>query len=87
MEKDSKTKDFLILFRENYKDWFRRVGVKIKKKRAYYLIKLSKIEYIWIYREKGAAEGSRERKTTTPINIDISRVDNFTSKFKRMKGL
>jgi len=82
MGKNSKTKDFSILFRENYKDWFRHAGVKIKGKGAYYSIELSKIEYIWIYREGEAAKDSKERKTTTPTSIDISKVDNLTSKFE-----
>jgi len=87
MRKNSKTKDLPILFRENYKDWFRRAGVKIKEKGAYYSIKLSKTEYVWIHREERAAGGSREGKTTTPTNTDISRVDNLISKFEQMRGL
>jgi len=87
MEKNSKTKDLPILFKENYKDWFRRAGVKIKKKGAYYSIESSKMEYIWIHKEKEAAGNSREGKTTTPTSTNISRVDNLTSKFEQIRGL
>jgi len=87
MEKDSKTKDFSILFRENYEDWFRYTKVKIKKKKAYYSIELNKTKYIWIYREGGVAKSSREGKTTIPTNTNISRVDNLISKFEQIKGL
>jgi len=91
MGKDSKTKDLPILSRENYEDWFRRAGVKIKKKGAYYSIESSKTEYAWIHREGraagdsregGAAGDSREGKTIIPTSTNTSGVDNLTSKFK-----
>jgi len=86
MGKNSKTKDFPILFRENYEDWFRRAEVKIKGKEAYYSIELSKTEYVWIHREGGAAGDSKKGKTTTPTSTDISGVDNLTSKFEQIGG-
>jgi len=87
MKKDSKTKDFSILSKENYEDWFKCTKVKIKKKRVYYSIELNKTEYIWIHREKRAAKDSKKGKTTIPTNININKVDNLTSKFKRIKDL
>jgi len=45
MGKDVKTKDFPILFKENYEDWFRYARVKIKKKRVYYSIESNRTEY------------------------------------------
>jgi len=88
MRKDSKTKDLPILFKKNYEDWFRRAGVKIKGKGAYYSIELSRTEYIWIHREGGAADISREGKPDTEkatiiiSTIDNSKVNNFINKFK-----
>jgi len=87
MEKNSKTKDFSILFKENYKDWFKCVKVKIKGKEVYYSIESSKMEYIWIYRKGGAVGDSRKGKTTISTNTDISEIDNLTSKFKQIRGL
>jgi len=87
MEKDLKTKDLPILFKENYKNWFKYAGIKIKKKGAYYSIESSKTEYVWIYRKERAAGGSRERKTIIPMSINTSGVNNFTSKFEQMGGL
>jgi len=51
------------LFKENYKNWFRCIRVKIKRKRVYYSIELSRTEYIWIYRKGKAAGVNREGKT------------------------
>jgi len=86
MKKDSKTKDFPILFKKNYKNWFRCIKVKIKGKEAYYSIESNKTEYIWIYKKRETTGNNREKKTTIPTNINISRIDNLISKFKRIKG-
>jgi len=92
MKKDSKTKDFPILFKENYENWFKRAEVKIKGKGAYYSIESSRTEYTWIHRERGAAGVSREKKpnmektTITISTIDNSEVNNLISKFERMEG-
>jgi len=74
------------LFRENYENWFKRTRVKIKKKGAYYSIDSNKTKYIWIYKEGKAAKDSKEGKTTIPTNTNISKIDNFTNKFKRIRG-
>jgi len=86
MKKNTKTKDFPILSRENYEDWFKRAEVKIKGKEAYYSIESSRTEYTWIHREGGAAGVSREGKPDTEKTTDNSKVDNFTNKFERMGG-
>jgi len=92
MEKNVKTKDFPILFKKNYKDWFKRAEVKIKGKGAYYSIESSRTKYIWIHKKGGAADVNKKGKPNTEkaiiINtIDNSKVDNFTNKFKQMRGL
>jgi len=87
MKKNLKTKDLSILSKENYKDWFKCAKVKIKEKGAYYSIKLSKTEYVWIYKEERAAEDSRKEKTIIPTNINISGINNLTSKFERIGDL
>ena len=43
MGKDGKY--LLTLSRDNYKDWFRRIKVKVKSKGVYYIIETSRIEY------------------------------------------
>jgi len=92
IRKDAKTKDLPILFKENYEDWFKRIGVKIKKKGVYYSIESSRTEYAWIHKEGGAAGVSREGKPDTEKAIitsitDNSEVDNFINKFEQMRGL
>jgi len=93
MEKDSKTKDLSILFKENYENWFKCIKVKIKGKKAYYSIESNRTKYIWIYRERGAANINRKGKPDMEkviIIIDIinnSKVDNLINKFERIKGL
>jgi len=92
IKKDSKTKNFSILFKENYKNWFRYIKVKIKGKKAYYSIELSRTEYTWIYKEKETANVNRKGKLNTKKAIttnitDNSKVDNFTNKFEQIKDL
>jgi len=93
MGKDVKTKDLPILFKENYENWFRCTGVKIKEKGVYYSIESSRTEYTWIHRERRAAGISRKgkpdmEKAIIIINtIDNSEVNNFTNKFEQMGDL
>jgi len=64
MKKDSKTKDLSILFRENYKDWFRHVGVKIKGRRPITRLnqaKRSMFRFIKKRKLLGVAEKERQQ--------------------------
>jgi len=93
IKKDLKTKDFPILFKENYKDWFNCIKVKIKEKRAYYSIESNRTEYTWIYKRRRAAGVNREGKpdmekaTTITSTINNNEVDNLISKFEQMEDL
>jgi len=88
IKKDTKTKDFSILFKKNYKNWFKRTKVKIKEKRAYYLIESNRTEYAWIHKEKKTADISKKEKpniektTITTNTTDNSKINNFTNKFE-----
>jgi len=88
MKKDTKTKDFSILFKKNYKDWFRCTEVKIKGKGVYYSIESNRTEYAWIHREGEAVGVSRkgkpdmEKATIITNTTNNSEVNNFINKFE-----